>query len=156
MSPVRKIEDVIEVAVRIERKGVEFYKKIYKVATVPEAREIFSFMVAEEEKHLGTFAKLLEKAADYNPRFKYPGRYETFLSDVANISLDVFILADEAAASGNVSQAIDVGIRMEKESIDFYEKLKENIDDPESGYVQEIIKEEQSHLNKLESLKKKS
>jgi rubrerythrin len=155
MSPVKKIEDVIELAIRIERKSVEFYNRVHEMASDPYVKDVFSFLAAEEEKHLGAFRNLLEKAADYSPRYKYPGRIESFLNDLASISLDSMIKADQAAAAENADQAINVGKQLERESIEFYRKIRENIDDPESEFIKDVIKEEQSHLNRLETIKLK-
>jgi rubrerythrin len=54
MSALKSIADVLEVAIRIERQGITFYKKLYDLATSPQARDAFAVLAAEEE---GTFSE---------------------------------------------------------------------------------------------------
>lgn len=55
MSVFKDFSDVLEVAVRVERLGIELYKKLYDTVESPHAKSTFSFLAAEEEKHAGTF-----------------------------------------------------------------------------------------------------
>src|SRR3989338_10996647 len=112
MVKIEKISDLLEVAVRIERSGMDFYKALSNNATDPNARDTFSFLAAEEEKHIGVFRKMLDKVADYSPRLNYPGEYELFLQGIANRSVATLQKAQDKKIleSKNISQAIDVAL----------------------------------------------
>lgn len=43
--------EIIDLAVQIEEKGAEFYKKLAEKAETESARELLLFLAAEEEKH---------------------------------------------------------------------------------------------------------
>ena len=65
MSEFKRFADVIEVAVRIERQGIQLYQKLRERISSPAVKDVFSFLAAEEEKHLGLFREMLDKVADY-------------------------------------------------------------------------------------------
>src|SRR3989338_9457020 len=110
MVKIEKISDLLEVAIRIERSGMDFYKTLRNNAKDANARDTFSFLAAEEEKHIGVFRKILENVADYAPRLSYPGEYELFLQGIASRSVSALQKAqDEKTLScRNISEAIDV------------------------------------------------
>jgi rubrerythrin len=157
MAKIEKISDLLEIAVRIERNGLDFYKALAGSAQHPAARDVFSFLAAEEEKHIGVFRKMLEKAADYAPRFSYPGEYELYLEGVASRS--VFTrekMQDKGIAScQNIGQSIEVAMEFEAESILFYNELLGSFKDPAKKYLDEVIKEEKGHFAQLAQVRGK-
>jgi rubrerythrin len=151
MTNITKISDLIEVAIRIERSGMDFYKTVSENTQDAGVKDAFSYLAAEEEKHIGVFRTILDRVADYSPRLNYPGEYELFLQGVANRSVATLQKArdKEILESKNVSQAIDVGLDLETESILFYTGLLENFQDKDRDYIKEVIREEKSHFVKL-------
>ena len=156
MTVIIKIEDVFEVAVRIERKGIDYYRMAHEKARSNAARDMYAFMVSQEEKHLGTFQAWLERAADYQPRFKYPGRYEAFYRDVAGHALESLKSVEAALEAKSLGDALEVAKTIEKESIAYYEgMLKAFPGEQEQRQLQPVINEEKEHLARLESLGEK-
>lgn len=151
MAGVEKISDLLEVAIRIERAGVDFYRALSNNAASSAAKDTFSFLAAEEEKHIGIFRKMLERVADYAPRLNYPGEYELFLQGIASRSLSLLQKArDKDILSGqNASAAIDVALDLETESILFYTGMLDNFRETEKGNINEVISEEKAHFVKL-------
>ncbi|MFP4521614.1 MAG: ferritin-like domain-containing protein [Fibrobacterota bacterium] len=147
--------DVIEIAVRIERNAIDFYKNLYENSTNADVREISSFMVSEEEKHLGTFNMLLEKNADYMIRFKYPGMYEDFLKDAAFLAVEEFTDADSVKAVSK-DEILKKAEDIEKSTIKYYSKMMESFPEKAMHYLKEIIAEENGHLKKISALRKKT
>jgi rubrerythrin len=148
-----KIEDVFEVAVRIERKGIEYYKLAHEKAAGGAAKDVFAFLVSQEEKHLGTFQGLLEKAADYQPRFKYPGYYEAFYNDAASQALESLKRVDAVLAAKSTDDALGLARNIEAESIAYYQAmLKAFPDEKDHKVIQRIVDEEKAHLAKIASL----
>ncbi len=147
MTVIKHFVDVLEIAVRIERKGIELYRRLYETIDSPKAKSTFSYLAAEEEKHAGFFAKMLEKAADYTPRYEYPGEYGIFLNEMAAE------IMKNAGGKGTAAldDAIQAGIEMEKETILFYLELKHegNFGPENEEILQKILDEERSHWKKL-------
>jgi len=157
MLKVKNFADVLEVAVRIERKGGEFYNKLTSFVRSPEANAVFSYLAAEEEKHAGLFRQLLQKIAEYPPRYNYPGEYGLFIEGVASRFLDKAEKGVLSLTAANENDALDIGIELEKESILFYLEIKteSKLSPKEDKILQKIIDEERSHWRKLFSLKNK-
>jgi rubrerythrin len=158
MLEFKKFADVLETAVRIERQGIEFYNKLGSFVRSPQAKTVFSFLAAEEEKHAGVFRQMLQKVAEYLPRFDYPGEYGLFIEDVASHFLDKIEKAILSLPAADENEALDVGIELEKETILFYLEIKteSKLSPKEEKVLQKIIDEERAHWRKLVSLKSKT
>jgi rubrerythrin len=157
MLKFKNFSDVLEVAVRIERQGADFYNKLSSSPETPQVKDVFSFLASQEEKHAGVFRQILEEVADYSPRFNYPGEYGLFIEGVASRLLDKIEKAVVSLPAGNENEVLDIGIEFEKETILFYLEIKsENKLSPkEDKALQKVIDEERSHWQKLISLKNK-
>ncbi len=157
MALFKDFADVIEVAIRIEREGIELYKKLYEMISSVEAKPVFSYLAAEEEKHAGVFRTMLETVADYTPRYDYPGEYGAFLNGVAADLTEKIKKNLKKMPATNASQAIDVGIELEKETILFYLELKSDgkLTPEQEKILEKVINEERSHWRKLLELREK-
>ncbi len=153
MAKLQNITDILEVAVRIERNGVEFYKKLHEITKAADAKEVFSFLAAEEEKHVGVFRQMLDDIDSYSPRLKYPGEYELYLDGIATRGVAVYQEAMDALAAGDFTQAVNIGIDLEMESIVFYSELKERLGSEPTKMLDAVIQEEKTHLSKLEGIR---
>lgn len=153
MVKIDKLSDVLEVAIRIERNGRDFYNKLKDSTKSSQAKDAFSFLAAEEEKHTGLFRNLLDSVADYQARFNYPGEYELYLQGLASRAMPKFEQLEEILASKDISQVIDVGIDLEIDSILFYSEFLDKFDEIDKEIIKEIIIEEKRHLAKLQYLK---
>jgi rubrerythrin len=93
----------------------------------------------------------------YEPPEAYPGEYFAYMNALA--SSYVFTQKDkgEEAAKNtkNDEEAIGLGIGFEKESILFYVGMKKVVPEHDHKVIDELIMQEQSHLEQLSDLKKK-
>lgn len=157
MAKIDKISDLLEIAVRIERNGLDFYKALTSSAENPAAKDTFSFLAAEEEKHLGVFRKMLEEVAEYPPRFTYPGEYELYLEGVASRSIFTQEKMQDKKINScqDISQAVEVAMDFESQSILFYDELLGNFQGQARKELDKVIKEEKGHFAKLADIKGK-
>jgi len=156
MLELKKVEDMLEVAIRIERGGIEFYNLLLSMISDPEIKDTMSILAAEEEKHLGTFRDMLDNLADYKPRYKYPGEFESFISGAAERVIDGANRADEFLKANDVNQALNLAISVEMDTILFYRELAHQFESEESQKaIQSIISEERNHWGRLAALKRK-
>ncbi len=149
-----EVADIFEVAVRIERHSVELYLGLFRSVQSSRAKETFSILAAEEEKHLGQFRLLLEKAVSYIPRYVYPGEYELFVDGMASRALESFHDPSRARAAATAVDAIHVGMELEKGVIAFYQGLIDQFGDTDRRQVEELVAEERGHLERLRKLLK--
>ncbi|MBM2832592.1 MAG: Rubrerythrin protein [Dehalococcoidia bacterium] len=60
----------------------------------------------------------------------------------------------KAAQSRDEAEALEIGIKAEKDSILFYQEMRELVRRRDRDTVAEIINEERSHLSRLTGLRK--
>ena len=117
--------------------------------------ELFNYLADEEVRHRKTFEGLLNRIGDYVPAQNYPGEYEFYLKALAGENIftkdDAMDILNKKISSD--IQAIELAIGFEKDSIIFFNEMKNF--SPQDGHeiIQKIIQEEKGHLSKLIELK---
>ena len=112
-------------------------------------------MAKEEEKHIAVFRGILNKTEQYEPVQSYPGEYMAYMNALA--SSHVFTQEDKgksiARSVKTDREAVDLALGFEKESIIFYEGMKNMVPAYEQKIIDELIIQEQGHVIKLSALK---
>jgi rubrerythrin len=148
--------EVVELGIEIERNGKDFYEALAAQSKNPKVRESFSFLAKEEEKHIVAFQGILKKTEQYEPAQSYPGEYLAYMNALA--SEHIFTQKDKGKSTASRiktdKEAVDVAIGFEKDSIIFYEGMKNMVPAHEQKVIDELIIQEQAHLSKLSLLKK--
>ena len=67
--------EIVEIGIRIEKNGKDFYDELVAKTKEENAKTAFKELAAEEEKHIATFQKLLDSVNKYEPPEAYPGEY---------------------------------------------------------------------------------
>lgn len=147
-----KAVDILEVGVRVERHSVEFYVKLLESVSSARAKDLFSLMAAEEEKHLGRLRTMLEGVADYLPRYLYPGEYELFVDGMAQRSLGFSLDIDHLPQASSAPEAISAAIILEKGVLSFYSGHLDWFGDGTRLGLEEMVEEEKGHLERLQDL----
>lgn len=147
--------EIVDMAIEMERVGFKFYNALAENASDEEARTMFQWLASEERIHEKEFQKLLEDARAYTLPESYPGEWQVYVQALIE---SLTILGDEEihqiAKSSNFVEALKIGITLEKDTILFYEALKEYVRESQRKKVDEIIAQEQSHFYRLTSLLK--
>jgi len=148
--------EVVEMGIQIEINGRDFYTALVPKFKDRKTAEVFTYLAQEEERHIETFRKILDSVNRYEPSEAYPGEYFAYLFALAGSY--VFTQKDQGAAIAkkivNEQEAIDTGIRFEKDSILFYEGMKKVVPAHDGKTLDILITQEQNHLRKLSDLKK--
>ena len=151
-----KGSEIVELGIQIEKNGRDFYNTVAGVSGSPESRELFKYLAGEEEKHIAAFKAILDKLDKSKPPESYPGENAEYMKALASECIFTKGHQGEEIArrvTGD-KQAIELGIRFEKDSIIFYVGLKDVVPSSEQGAVDKLITEEQKHLRKLSNLRK--
>jgi len=147
--------EIVEIGIQIEKNGKDFYDTLVGQLADQKAKEVFTFLSSEEARHILAFQKILAAVEKYEPSEAYPGEYFAYMNALA--SEHVFTQKDKgkelARGVKNESEAIEMGIGFEKDSIIFYEGMKKVVPDFDQKVLQELIIQEQNHLRKLTELK---
>lgn len=146
--------EILDMAVGIERKGMEFYKACSQALVDQRVKEIFEILIEQEQKHIETFTRMKEGLEDYPLPESYPGEMRRYLDSF--VKDQVFQEPDEAASQAagidDPQEAIDLAVGFERSSILFYSGMKQVVRSSEREKLEEIITEEHRHIRMLLNL----
>lgn len=152
--------DVIEMAINMEKNGYSFYNKALQRPNIDsELESVLTGLRNDENEHRQTFLALRDKIdklrIEDSPTWKDAKDYiETVVeSHVFNDSDKAIQLAQNAS---DVSQLLDYAVQFEKDTILFFFAISKHIKGEKAEKaIQSIIEEEYSHIKKIRDLKKK-
>ncbi|MDD2229355.1 MAG: ferritin family protein [Candidatus Cloacimonetes bacterium] len=157
---VYSVNEVIEMAVQIEKNGFAFYHEATKRKDIdPKAKEFIEFLRDQELNHEKLFLSLrdeldnevLQLSQDWELVAEYlktivEGRI--FNSEHSAIQL--------AAEAKDIHGVVDNAITFEKDTLLYFHAIADNISNPKTkDILRKIINEEVSHVLKLNDFKKK-
>jgi rubrerythrin len=149
--------DALDMAIQIERRGIDFYHKAATASNDDNVREVFDLLRGEEEKHAHIFREMKERYEDFNIPESYPGETSSYLDSFTKGE----VFSEDSGPSeigekiGNPIQAVEFAMGIERNSILFYSGLKRVIRKSERDVIEEVITEEHGHIRKLTDLKRK-
>jgi rubrerythrin len=149
--------DIVEVAIRIEENGVNFYKFAEQIAKQQEAKELFAHLAQEEVKHKKIFEGIFAKIEKATPVESYEGEYNAYLRSYVdnNIIFTKEAMDKELSKVTDTAAAFDFAIRRELDSILYYHEIKKLVPAAQHGTIEQIIDEERKHYSILSAMKKK-
>jgi len=147
------VREVIEQAIQTEKTGNEFYTAMAKkFHENNELKKLFETLAAQEIKHEQVFTALKNKIKDEAPE----GWDEVALYLKAIVDSEFFLGKDKSlAAIQNVNtsaDAIKFALGFERETLLYYYGLRDMIQ--EKKVIDEVIKEEKTHIVWLGDLRK--
>jgi len=151
--------ELIEVALGIERNGIAYYSSLAKSTTDASLRGTYHHLADMEREHIKIFQKMLGSAGKYKPT--YAGateeEYELYLKALVDsaVFIDDKIARQMAQRASSPAEAIQIALGAEKDSILFYSEMRDLVPKQDRPTIDGIIKEEKSHVRQLSSLKRK-
>ena len=148
--------ELINIAIGIERRGIAFYDVLARSTQNVKAREIFQYLVGMERDHIRVFQSMLDEADKYEVPEAYAGEYAAYLQALVDSAVftDDTVTSELATQSENDIAAIELGVSAEKDSILFYYEMREIVPKSTRATIDKIIAEEKLHLRQLSELRK--
>ena len=149
MSDIENVKDAIKTAIQMEKDGYSFYKKAAAQTNSDMGKTIFEGLAADEQMHLDVFEKMFEETVS-NAEWK-----DLVISSKKYAEIPVFPkdLKESEGDNPNSSEldALRIAMDSEKEAIEYYTKIRENLNDSEViKIIDEIIEQEKNHYSILE------
>jgi rubrerythrin len=147
------IREIIEQAVQTERLGYEFYTlQSKKFDDREELLKLFELLAGQELKHEKTFSELKEKLTEEQLE-----NWEEVAKYLRAIVESEFFLGKNKSPPSlhhikTVEDVIYYAIGFEKETLLYYNALRDSVREKE--IIDEIIKEERSHIVWLNDYRK--
>lgn len=143
--------ELVELGIQIEKNGKDFYMALAEKTENDEVRTVFEDLAEAEGRHIETFKKLFDASCSYEPAGAYPEEFFSYMNVLA--SQYVFTKQGKGAESAegvdDYKQGIALAIRFEKDSILFYEGMKDLVPESDRALVAALIDEEKKHLSML-------
>ncbi len=147
--------ELLDMAVAIEKNGEAYYQRLEGKTKNDNARVIYGYLAGEERKHRDLFLSMKENVATYRPPESYTGEYMQYMDALAQSRIFDSIEAAVKSAEelSDELQAVETGIKAEKDSILFYAELQSVVSEADREIIHSIVNEEKGHLRQLTDLK---
>lgn len=144
-------QEIIEIAVRIEENGNEFYTAAAKA--IKEDTEVKGLLLDLAEKelvHIAIFQKLAEhfkaETFEFNP--DEASDYISYLAD-QHIFGKTGAGAELAKTVRTPKEALEIAFKFENDSVTFYTELEKRTETDAKPLIRQIIEEEVEHAAEI-------
>ncbi len=150
--------EILKIAMNIEKEGEYFYRRCVKVNSEQEVKKLFEELQNDEQEHYEYFKRLLEIFDEDDQSITRDYLFDPEVNKYLKALVNTNIFPDEEEITDdiakNLDEAIEVGIKAEKNSLLLYNELIKVEDDNFTiEALEKLIIEEKRHLIKLEELK---
>jgi len=143
---INSAETAINFAITLEQKGRDFYTNFYDRIDDAKAKTLFSFLAAEEEKHLGIYRQLLQTAnKDAFQQVELVGEYGKFIDFLCSE------ITDQLTPTDNMSlpEYVEMALTLEKNTLMAFNEIKTMFKGEEKNIIKKICDEEKNHILKI-------
>jgi len=148
------IADIRNIAIQIEKNGVETYLKASQTAKDPQVAKTLAWMAGEEGHHVKWFENITTNKPLTSEQQELENMGKNLLQQMVKDN-NFLIDQSELENATDIKDVLAKSKYFEQETILFYEFLLGFLDDKESiQQLKLIIKEEQNHIKQLETLEK--
>jgi rubrerythrin len=147
--------EIFQIAMELEESGRVFYETLAEKSEDHDLADLCRDLAVQEADHFRKFKKMGEELVER--RASRPLTWDEL--HFAQMLIEERVLsspeaARDAAASGDVVALLETAIRLEKDSVLFYNELLAEVDENDAPAVQEIIDEEKRHVRSLVEARK--
>ncbi|MBD3181382.1 hypothetical protein GF312_03760 [Candidatus Poribacteria bacterium] len=150
------IQEIVEIAIEIEKNGAQLYKSLTELAETSHVKELFSYLTEEEKRHVSRFEEILISLGGYQiPKDYYTLEYMDYMKALADEQVfhkDIKPL-EVAKAIKTPLEAVEMAIGFEKDSIIFLYEMRDMVPDNDKESIQKLVNEERDHIRRLSAIK---
>ncbi|MCL5261638.1 MAG: ferritin family protein [Gammaproteobacteria bacterium] len=152
MAKIFYLNEIVKFAIERELESQEFYHKLAALADTQKARDLFNMLEQEEKKHELFYEHMLAAVPlEQTPGVEEDNEYLEYMQELIRSERTIEPLTTEEMR--NMKVAIDYAIARERDSILFYNGLKNLLATEERSKIEPIILEEGKHIAKLTKLR---
>ncbi len=144
-------DEVLQIAMEMEQTGEVFYEALAAVCRNRPVTDMIRKFARNEQDHYQTFKRMREERADTWPVRDLDPDELSFTQSLINEK--VIPSPDDMrklAASTGLADALAMAVKMEHDSIRFYQELLAGLAASDVEVVEQIIQEERLHQRELE------
>jgi len=143
----------MDMAVAGERSAEAFYKSLSR--RFPEHKNLFSELARDESIHTEKFMRLLSRLdmMTYSTEETLTQAYLNIQTlDKTGIIGNLRKAKERAEEASDLESGIKAAVQLEKDTLLFYQNLATELENAEKKVMQEIIRQEHEHLQKVNNL----
>jgi rubrerythrin len=145
----KQVEKAITEAIRLEINGRSFFNRAAEITQNELGKKMFLHLAKEETRHLQTFGELFSSVLQGSDWKKYVKDEELKGQSPLIEELASRMKREEGKSE---IEALSIGMELEKNAIDFFQKSAQEVDDPKAKAIFErIADEEKYHYDLLQA-----
>jgi rubrerythrin len=151
-SDLEKVRAILDKAIETEQEGLKVYEEAIAKVKDPEAKEIFELLARAERGHIEMIEEVKAAEIATYSNHEWQGNFKTEITrEIEEIGRLVVPEIGDKAVDATALEAIDIGIELEKKSIEFYTNAREQISELGTGNLfGMLISAERTHQFFLE------
>ncbi|MBM4288569.1 MAG: hypothetical protein FJ135_10570 [Deltaproteobacteria bacterium] len=135
----------LQTAIQMEIDGKKFYEEAAQKAKSEGTKEIFTYLANGEVYHIQRIQEIYD-ALEKNPTWTEAMCEFSPPPEDPRIFSAALAKGNMGAGDADDLKALDIGLKMEQKSIDFYQKLAKQAQDPlERRFLLSLVNEERGH-----------
>lgn len=156
MNEFRSINDLLEIAIRVERCLLDYYRRMRDHIEHSYGKDQFDSLASEEQSHIVMLRRFLDSCGDDEEQYNLNKEQNKSQNSLVSHAMRVFNRAEEVTTIEDGLEALGIGTELETESIFFFTELKDLFLGEQQDLITLIWNDEKSHLLKLIEMTKKA
>ena len=156
MANILQPAEIVEIGIEKEKKRRDFYAiAADHFKDNEELAKLFGQLRDWEEDHIKKFTEIRDRVSKAQYTESYPGETEAYMRALIDSELYDEVTPEAFAAKIKTpTDALDMGIRFEKDAILFFNGLARFVDEKSKEICSTLVDEEQQHMLYLFNKKK--
>jgi len=148
---ITTLESVLDLAIELERAGVEFYERGRSATSDPRLEELFSWLGNEEQKHEAVYRQYYERFTGQTAETtELLGEYGHFIRLMRR---EIYVHLQPLAEPSPVA-LIDMALRFEKDTLLYFHEISALFPCDDRAPIMAICSEERRHIRALLELRR--
>lgn len=145
-TSIRTLASVIELVIKLEKHGRDYYAEVRDTTTDPECKELFSWLVTQEEDHHSLYLDLKTKVTGAaQPEAVLLGGHGHFIEMLVQEVTESLTTNDRSG----LDEAIAGALFFEETVLSYFQKVKTLFSAKQARVLEEICAEEQLHIDAI-------
>lgn len=149
MSHAISGDSMFQVAMEMEDTGNVFYEAVAAGCGNPRVSELCHRLAKEEKIHYDRFAQMRQRVARPEARPMSADDLRAIQEIINEDILPNLAAVMKVARSGSLARILDLALKMEQDSIDFYVRILPLVEPADEPAVILIVEEERQHVRDL-------
>lgn len=133
--------NAVELAIKMETEGIDFYLKAAEKTSHPVGKKMFLSIVEDEKRHLQALNQIFRELDISFETASPMERVKTIFEESRELMIE------RVPATANDLDALKIAMEKEKESVEFYQKMIHQTKEPKAkALFERLIPEEEEHF----------